>query len=251
MFVDESGDTGLVNSPTDFFVLTGLVVHESRWTDVLQKLIDFRQSMKSKFGLKLREEIHASVMINSPGPLARLQKHQRLEILRDFADALSVIQDVSLVSVVVDKTTKEPPYDVFQCAWTALIQRFENTIGYRNFPGRHAGQSGMMLCDHTDDKKLTALVRRMRNYNPIPNQVQHGAGYRNIGLKYVVEDPVFRESDKSQFIQAVDMCAYLLHQQNKPSKFIKKKGGHNYFNRLGPICCTVASSRNPHGVVRL
>jgi len=250
MFVDESGDTGLVGSPTDFFVLSGLVVHESRWKDVIQKLLEYRQAMKLKFGLKLREEIHASELINKPGPLARLQKHQRLEILRDFADALVSIQDICLLNVVVDKTSKLPPYDVFQHAWTALIQRFENTINYRNFPGNFSGQSGMLLCDHTDDKKLTALVRRMRNYNPIPNQLQHGPGYRNIGLRMVIEDPVFRESDKSQFIQAVDMCAYLLQQQNKPSKFIKKKGGHNYFNRLSPICCAVAS-QNTHGIVRL
>ena len=250
MFVDESGDTGLINSPTDFFVLSGLVIHESRWKDVLQKLLDYRQAMKLKFGLKLREEIHASELINHPGPLARLEKYQRLEILRDFADALAATQDIRLLNVVVDKKKQAPTYDVFQHAWTALIQRFENTISHRNFPGCFSEQSGMLLCDHTDDKKLTSLVRRMRTYNPIPNQLQHGPGYRNLGLRLVIEDPVFRESDKSQFIQAVDMCAYLLQQQNKPSKFIKKKGGNNYFNRLAPICCLVAS-KNPNGVVRL
>ena len=30
MYVDESGDSGLVNSPTRYFVLTGMVVHELR-----------------------------------------------------------------------------------------------------------------------------------------------------------------------------------------------------------------------------
>ena len=59
MYVDESGDSGLVNSPTRYFVLTGLVVHELRWHDALNSLVNFRQRMRGKFGLKLREEIHA------------------------------------------------------------------------------------------------------------------------------------------------------------------------------------------------
>ncbi len=31
MYVDESGDMGLVNSPTRFFVLSGVVIHEMRF----------------------------------------------------------------------------------------------------------------------------------------------------------------------------------------------------------------------------
>lgn len=57
MYVDESGDTGLVNSKTDYFVLTGLVIHELRWQLYLEQLIAFRQRLKQQYGLKLREEI--------------------------------------------------------------------------------------------------------------------------------------------------------------------------------------------------
>ena len=31
MYVDESGDSGLINSPSTHFVLSGLVIHESDW----------------------------------------------------------------------------------------------------------------------------------------------------------------------------------------------------------------------------
>jgi len=252
MFVDESGDTGLVNSPTRYFVLCGLVLHELRWKDTLDGLLAFRKAMRARFGLKLREEIHASHLINQPGGLARIPKHHRLEILRRFADALSALPDLNLISVVVDKQGKPAGFDVFDRAWTTLIQRFENTLSHRNFPGpSNPDDRGFLLCDHTDDKKLTALVRRMKSYNPVPNQVQIGPGYRNLVLRYVIEDPSFRDSGYSQFVQAVDMCAYLLQQQQKPSKFIHRKSGQNYFNRLHPICCRFASTRDPVGVVRL
>jgi hypothetical protein len=46
MYVDESGDCGMTKSPSRYFVLTGLVVHEVRWTDCLEKLIEFRRRMR-------------------------------------------------------------------------------------------------------------------------------------------------------------------------------------------------------------
>jgi len=34
-YLDESGDTGLVNSPTAYFVLSCVLVHESNWLESL------------------------------------------------------------------------------------------------------------------------------------------------------------------------------------------------------------------------
>jgi len=125
MYVDESGDCGINQSPTQYFILTGIVVHELRWRSSLERLIDFRQSMNSDYGLKLREEIHAVRFINRrPGDLKRILKHKRLSIIRRFIEVLSQIDDISIINVVVDKQPKQPAYDVFECAWKALIQRF-------------------------------------------------------------------------------------------------------------------------------
>ena len=106
MYADESGDIGLTGSPTRYFVLTGLVLHELRWRQTLDELIAFRRELKADFGLKLREEIHASPMLSKPGNLVRIPKHQRLEILRRYADKLASMPDLSLICVVVDKANK-------------------------------------------------------------------------------------------------------------------------------------------------
>jgi hypothetical protein len=45
MYVDESGDCGLNNSPTKYFVLTGLVIHELRWKQCLESLLDRAQQV--------------------------------------------------------------------------------------------------------------------------------------------------------------------------------------------------------------
>ena len=252
MYVDESGDCGLHNSPTRYFVLCGIVLHELRWRTYLDELIAFRKELKAGFDLKIREEIHSSAMIGKPGTLARIPKHQRLEIIRRMADKLGSMQELSLISVVVDKQGKPADYDVFETAWQALIQRFENTLSHRNFPGpKNPDDRGMIFPDHTDDKKLVHLIRRMRAYNPIPHQATFGHGYRNLALHYVIEDANLRDSQHSFFVQAVDVCAFLLYQQCAPSAYFKKKSGQHYFTRLLPICCRVAAPSDPAGVVRL
>lgn len=252
MYVDESGDCGMVNSPSRYFVLTGMVVHELRWRAYLDQLIAFRQQIKQQFGLRLREEIHASEMINKPGGLVRIKRYDRLAILRAFAEELATMQGLNLINIVVDKRGKPPIYDVFDMAWRALIQRYENTISHHNFAGpANPDDCGMIFPDHTDDKKLTQLLRQMRRYNPIPNQATFGPGFRNLTLGKIVEDPNFRDSGHSYFIQATDLAAYLLYQHLTPNAYMKKKAGYNYFAKLDPILCKVVSSKDPRGIVRL
>ncbi|MGL4511528.1 MAG: DUF3800 domain-containing protein [Lacipirellulaceae bacterium] len=252
MYTDESGDTGMQGSPVNHFILTGIVVHELRWRDALDQLVAFRRRMRALYGLKIREEIHASELISKPGPLARIKKSDRLAILRAFAKELGNLPDISIINVVMDKSKRQPTFDVFANTWPVLIQRFENTMSHRNFPGpRNADERGMILPDRTDDKKLTQLVRRMRAYNPISNQVGFGLGSRDLKLKLIIEDPVFRDSQHSYFVQACDTCAYLLRQHLAPNQYMRRHGGHNYFRLLSPVLCKVASTSDPLGIVRL
>lgn len=252
MYVDESGDCGLTNSPTRYFVLTGLVLHELRWQTYLSQLIDFRRRMRQRFGLSMRDEIHAAAMISKPGPLVHIKRHNRLTIIRAFAEELATMTDMNLINVVADKQGKSPDYDVFRMAWKSLIQRFENTISRRNFSGpANSDERGTIFPDHTDDKKLTLLLREMRRYNPVPSLPGIVPGYRNLTLNKVIEDPNFRESDHSYFIQAVDLAAFLLYQRLSPSAYMRKKSGHLYFEKLDPVLCKAATTKDPQGIVRL
>lgn len=251
MYVDESGDVGLQNSPSRYFVLTGLVVHELRWSPYLDQIIAFRRRMRDQYGLYMREEIHAAAMINDPGDMVRIKRYNRLAIIRAFANELAQMSDLNVINVVIDKDGKLPTYDVFEKAWQALIQRFENTISHRNFRGpNNSDERGLIIPDNTEGERLLRIIRRMRRYNPVPSKAGIG-GYRNLQLQVVIEDPWLKDSGDSLFIQAVDLCAFLLYQYLSPSGYMKKKQGQNYFRQLQPILCTVASSIDPLGVVRL
>jgi len=254
MYVDESGDYGITNSPTPIVVLTGLIVHESNWRSCLSKIVEFRRETKKAYGLPVRGEMHAAKFLFKPGPHSSIAKHDRLKIVRDFADLLASMPDLCAINVIVNKTGKSSTQDVFEIAWTTLLQRFENTLKRFNFPGSNAasaaGAYGMIFPDNTDNKRLKTLMRRMRHFNPVPHLQGIGVGMRDMPLSQIVEDPNFRRSEDSFLVQAADLIAFLLYQQEKPSSYMKSKSGHNYFKKLKPILCKVASSSDPFGVVR-
>ncbi len=252
LYVDESGDSGTAPSSSRYFAISGLVVHELRWHQTLEAMVTFRQQIRSRYGLKLREEIHAAHFLHHPKKLARIPKSIRLRLLRDVLDFEATAVDISILNVVVDKVGKAGTYDVFENAWGALVQRFENTISHRNFPGPQNPQDfGLLIVDQTDVKRLRSLTRRMRVYNPIPNQPGYGTGYRQIPIKTLVEDPVHRDSLHSYFVQMADVNAFFLYQKHAPAGYIKRKGARNYFDRLDSVLCKVAATSDPQGIVRL
>jgi hypothetical protein len=250
MYVDESGDTGLARSPTSYFALSGLVVHESKWRDFVAQTAAFRKTLKAAYGLPVRTEIHASAFIQTP-PIVGMQKHIRLAILRNLLDELATMNFVSITNVIIDKTTKAAPYDVFENAWRALFQRMENTLKYGNFPGAHRNDYGIVLTDATDGRKLQRLMRKMNVYNPIPHMGWAGPGARNIPILRIIEDPHPKDSKDSYFIQACDTAAYFVMQAFKPNSFIRRSGAHNYIRRLQPVLNTRASYNHPLGIVVL
>lgn len=151
MYVDESGDCGIEGSPSRYFALSGLVVHELRWHDTLEQLIALKRKLKEEFGFPMRSEFHAAALISRPGKLAMIPRYERLAMIRRYADALAAIPDINNINVIVDKLRKQPGYDVFEMAWKALVQRFENTISRRNFPGPlNSDDRGILFADRTE-----------------------------------------------------------------------------------------------------
>jgi len=246
MYVDESGDSGAPGTAgtTPVFVLTGLVVHELRWHDCLTQLVDFRRWCRAQHGLKLREEIHASRMINKPGGLVRIPRHQRLAILHAYAHRVAGMGELNIINVVVRKEGKGTGYDVFENAWRALIQRFENTLNHRNFRGpANPDDRGMLIPDHSSNERIMRLLRQMRHYNPVPHQPQFGMGYRTLTLAHLVEDPSFSGLEalvlcpvvRSRCLPALPATtAERILQEERGSKLLQYPGSHSLQSGVYP-----------------
>lgn len=251
MYVDESGDVGLNNSPTNYFVLSAIVIHELRWRQTLESLIVFRKFLRDSKGLKLRDEIHCTELINKPGDLIRIKRNDRLDIIKKCIDWLNLQSDLNIFSVVVNKAGRTD--DIFELAWNTLIMRFENTMSNKNFRGpSNTDDKGIILSDNTEGQKLRKLIRKMRHYNTIPNDSQiYGSGYRNLRINSVIEDPVFRNSKYSFLHQMNDVLAYCVMQKYHPNSYMKKKGGHNFYNRLNNVIVKEVTSKNNIGIVEI
>ncbi|MED0660017.1 DUF3800 domain-containing protein [Bacillus smithii] len=253
VYVDESGDTGTYNSPTKYFILSALIVHESNWIRFLDDLVDFRRKLRDTYHLKMREEIHAAEFFQSSKKYDHLKKHVKLQICKkaiEFQESLDYIQ---VMFVVIDKSAHQNE-DIFDMAWKYLIQRIHNTLEHKNFDviakdiDQTWNESFILIPDKTDDKKLKQLVRRMRRYNPIPSRF--GGGFRNLPLKYIVEDPYSKDSAESYIHQLVDVNAYFMKQKYDPTKYMKKKKAHNFINKFDKVLCT-AISRTQDGVLSI
>jgi hypothetical protein len=161
MYVDESGDTGLTSSPTRYFILTGIVLHELRWHEALTRFIEFRQRIRKTFQFLMRDEIHAGQMLSRPGALVRIKKNDRLTILRALLDELAAMNFLSVINVRVDKHDKSPGYNPFEQAWQTLIQRFENTLNARNFSGpQNPDDMGMIFCDQPTRLRFASITAK-------------------------------------------------------------------------------------------
>jgi hypothetical protein len=233
MYVDESGDPGKISSPTDFFILSAIVVHESFWLKYLNDAVSFRRYLKKTKQLLMKEEIHSAEFISQRSKLKNIKsRNNGLDILKQTIKWLSGRNYLSVITIYVDKSKYDDP---FEAAWRGLMQRFENTLSHQNFPNSAFNKDlGVIVSDNTDGEKLTRLLRKMRKINFVPSMFS-GSPARNLPIKFIIKDPVFRESAESYLIQFVDVVAYFARQYFKPNKYIRQKAAKNYYSNLAPI----------------
>lgn len=215
LYVDESGDVGIHNSPTKYFVLSAIIIHESKWRKTLDELVIFRKKLRDNKGLKLREEIHCTELINRPKELVRIKRNDRLDIIKKCVDWLNHQENIEIFSVV--KFKSDPKEDIFNSAWIQLIHAFEKHLKSKNDL-----EKGVILSDNTDGEKLRLLIREQRH--TLNNRIDK-----------IIEDPIFRDSRNSLLHQMNDVIAYCVRQNYEPNAFMKKKGGHKFYQRFNNV----------------
>lgn len=248
MYVDESGDTGITGSNTDYFILSGLVIHENDFNNVFNDFHEFRKQISKKYKFRVRKEFHAVKMVNgNKAENDNIEKNERFMILRNTIDWMASKQELSLITVVVKKYGYNDSEKIFNFAWVALIQRFENTLYSKNFNGsKNLSDKGIVISDNTNADAVRKIERKMHSINYIPS---YFGNYKNMPISYVIEDPFFKDSRLSYFVQLADIAAYFTMQYLSPNKFVKRQGAKKYFERLEPIMIKQASPQDRFGRV--
>ena len=78
-----------------------------------------------------------------------------------------------------------------------------------------------------------------------------GQDWKNLPLSRIVEDPFYKNSAQSFFVQIVDFAAYALLRRENQILSKNRYGVHQMFDILDPILVRESSTYDPQGIIRL
>ena len=234
VYLDDSRDEQLC-------VFSGLIVPDVQWRAGFDQLRAFRRSLKATDDIFVRKELHAWKLVSGRGRISThvVTKYRRCQIFKEALQLAVGMPGVTLINGVTSANNDELLFE-----W--LANRINRTMEAR---GSHA----MLICDEGKEASYTRLIRRMGVFNPIPSNVgvwPEGTATRNITVDRILEDPFFKVSQRSYFIQLVDFCAYALLRKERPIPSKTKYGLDTAFNILDPILLKAATRNDPQGVLR-
>jgi hypothetical protein len=224
-------------------IFSALSIPEENWQKAFQMLKGFRKEIKKSDGIYVYKELHAWEFVSGRGKIADniVFKSRRCAI---FDQTLTLI--ASLPGARLFNTVSPPGKDEISFEW--LLNRI-------NIFSCKAKNNAILICDQGKEKSYTRLRRRMGSYNPIPSQYQKwsetGAFHKNIPINNIVEDPFFKDSSQSYFIQLADFCAYALLRRENPLPSKNKYGLDKSFALLSGILVREASRKDPEGIIRI
>ncbi len=243
-YLDESGDAGLERSPTRFFVLACVLVHESVWLESLDTLVRMRRRLRTDYLIPTRPEIKAIDIRKAAGVFRSLgwSRGRRMQLFRDFLQFQQRELRTSAFAVAVEKRlAAQRGWDSRFAAWTFALQRINR------FCEDHA-EWATIYPDEGHGPFIRKRIRHMRRHHVIRG---HWAPRRiEFPLQRVVEDPNERASHDSYFIQLADWNAYAAHR----SKYVDPKASipADLWDELsGSLVMAVNRVRGgPPGIVR-
>jgi len=274
-YVDESYDDSK-------YCLSALSIRHADWKACFEAVRQYRVNLKADLGVYLRKEIHARDLVKGRGKLAPapIGKWQRSRIFFGLLQLVASLPNVWLINICLDKHNFADPQLI---AWERLVNRIERTLLEYETQER-AFRRGLIseleearvsnvlrerierrlmtyspraviLADEGREAEITKAIRKMRVFNPIPSQFgvwPSGRVTQNITADRIIEDPIFKRSDRSYFIQLVDCVAFaLLKREVTPTPHIRKYGINEMFDQtVASVCFRKASPRDPLGIVR-
>lgn len=235
IYIEDSADE-------DIAVFSAMALPVEQWRACFASLKEFRRGLKRTYGIYVYKELHAWKFVSGRGNIADrvVTKFQRAAIFQQTLDLVARLPGAQLFNACFPKGRAEQAFE-------RLINRIERTLISWD---SHA----VLFCDEGKESDITRMVRRMGVYNPIPSLfgtwMDTGATSKNIPLQRIVEDPVFKKSDQSYFIQLVDFVAFSLLRRERPTEKLKKYGLDTAFEKLRPVLVTAATRYDPDGILR-
>ncbi len=244
-YIDESGNPGKTK------LYSAIGIHSSVWQTALNTLVDSRKFLNNVYAINPRKEFHATKLLNGRGNYSdthKLTEEEQLLVAKYLFTRLVNIPRVRILNAY------GPDYNA--------MLTLEYLLNRINTLAESEKEEVKLFFDEGNEKKIISLSRKMRRYNPIPSASpdgwgkseefvsQSGHSYKNMPTVNIIEDPDFRHSSDSYFIQLADLIAYAIYRKEEPTPKFINNGFSSYFKIIEPVFVKRASKKDPYGIIR-
>jgi hypothetical protein len=226
-YVDESGDCGLYTASeaektgSKYFILVGLILNVAKWKVSLDMLKSFRKKIAREGFLNYDVEFHCAEMIDprSVKAFTSISIPQRWQLIDEYADTIGQNGAYTIISVVIDKSISAlTPDQYLSSAVTMLYRAFDEFLKIDKV-------NGIVFFDRANERQINTHVRKLLGTGA------SGETIRDARIGWIIEDPIFRVSTDSIFIQSADVIVYTLKEKEFPQASRKKFNADKTFNR--------------------
>lgn len=233
IYIDESYDK-------THFAYSAIFINAFAWNQYFASLLNWRMEWFKRYGIPLDYELHATKFVGGRGGHpANSDKLFRANLFHEAIGIIENIPGVHVMNAITDN--KKNHLKLFEY----MLNRINRTLNAKS-------AFGVLICDEGNENKLTAIVRKMKKENHVPYNVLGSiGGTRNIPLDRIIEDPLFKTSKSSYFIQLSDFLAFSLLRNEKPLANTQVNV-RSAFDQLDQVLVKVANryDRREKGIIR-
>ena len=220
---------------------SAILIPADLWIDCLDHMIGMRKQMQLSDGVYQSIELHATDWLGGRGKVSAgiVPKGAHARLFDYVLSAIVCLPGVQIINAFAHETKEMKAFE-----W--LINRIHKNV-------EKSGSQAIIFSD--EGKSYDSLLRRMRRFNHIPSKAgswSDGNLSKNMPVKRILEDIVYRDSAKSFFVQAADFVAFSLLRFERPTASLTKYGIDQSFLILKPALVTQAFSADPRklGIIR-
>lgn len=232
-YIDESGDCGAYDpkapqsSGTQYFIFAALLIHVSKWNAALDQLKSFRKRIARQSFLRYDIEFHCAEMIDprKTAEYRSISVADRWQLIEEYAETIGLFGAFSIIPIVLNKAESTlQPTEYLEAMLTEIYTAFDGFL-------KEKDSRGMVFLDRANEKRINTHVRRLMGTGASGETIP---GRR---LGWIIEDPIFRVSSDSMFIQSADVIAYTVKEHAFPQAARKKFNADRIFRtKLGARC---------------
>jgi hypothetical protein len=232
IYIDESYDE-------THYAYSAMFVPAFQWNQYFDKLVAWRREWFEIHQIPLDYELHATKFVGGRGEFpTNRDKDYRAAL---FNEAIGRIEEIDEGLKIINGITKSKKRHMILFEY--MLNRINSTLKYHQ-------SYGVLICDEGNENKLTATVRKMKKENHIPDRIDmygYNGASRNLPLERIIEDPLFKTSQSSYFIQLADLLAFSLLRNEKPLDGSTLEAVRTAFERLDKTLVKVAFKADPRG----